>query len=84
MWDRAAMIVRWGIDALDEVLAELSIRRPLLITEELWQDLELPVARRFLGARPLGEITGVREATARALDADGLVAVGGGCVMDTT
>jgi maleylacetate reductase len=84
MWDRAAMIVRWGIDALDEVLAELSIRRPLLITEELWQDLELPVAQRFHGARPHAEITGVREAAALARDADGLVALGGGSVMDTT
>jgi len=78
------MIVRWGIDALEEVLAELSVRRPLLITEELWQELELPVAQRFHGARPHAEIAGVRAATALAQDADGLVALGGGSVMDTT
>jgi maleylacetate reductase len=78
------MIVRWGLESLEEVLAELSVSAPLLITEELWQGTELPVARRFHGARPHAEITGVREATALAQDADGLVALGGGSVMDTT
>jgi maleylacetate reductase len=78
------MIVRWGLDALQEVLDELSIKQPLLITEELWQDVELPVARRFHGARPHAEITGVREATALAEGADGLVALGGGSVLDTS
>ena len=78
------MIVRWGLDSLEEVLAELSVSAPLLITEELWQDTELPVTQRFHGARPHAEITGVREATALAQDADGLVALGGGSVMDTT
>jgi maleylacetate reductase len=84
MWDRAEMIVRWGLESLEEVLAELSVSAPLLITEELWQDIELPVQRRFYGARPHAEITGVREATALAQEADGLVALGGGSVMDTT
>src|SRR3954469_14796856 len=78
------MIVRWGLESLEEVLAELSVSAPLLITEELWQDTELPVTRRFHGARPHAEITGVRAATALAQDADGLVALGGGSVMDTT
>jgi maleylacetate reductase len=78
------MIVRWGLESLEEVLAELSVSAPLLITEELWQETELPVARRFHGARPHAEITGVREAAELAKDADGLVALGGGSVMDTT
>jgi maleylacetate reductase len=78
------MIVRWGLESLPEVLEELSVRTPLLITEELWEDVELPVARRFHGARPHAEITGVREAAALAEGADGLVALGGGSVMDTT
>jgi maleylacetate reductase len=78
------MIVRWGLDALGGVLGELSIERPLLITEELWKELELPVAARFHGARPHAEIAGVRAATELAQDADGLVALGGGSVMDTT
>jgi maleylacetate reductase len=79
-----AMIVRWGLESLEEVLAELAVNAPLLITEELWQDTELPVAQRFHGARPHAEITGVREAAELAKDADGLVALGGGSVMDTT
>jgi maleylacetate reductase len=78
------MIVRWGLDSLDDVLAELSIRTPLLITEELWEDLDLPVAKRFHGAQPHAGIAGVRAALAMAEGADGLVAVGGGSVMDTT
>ena len=60
------MIVRWGLGSLEEVLAELSVSAPLLITEELWKETELPVAQRFHGARPHAEITGVREATALA------------------
>jgi alcohol dehydrogenase class IV len=84
MWDRPRMIVRWGLGSLEEVLAELSVSAPLLITEELWKETELPVAQRFHGARPHAEITGVREAKALAQDADGLVALGGGSVMDTT
>jgi alcohol dehydrogenase class IV len=79
-----AMIVRWGLDSLPQVLDELGVKDPLLITEELWQDTELPVARRYHGARPHAEIGGVREATALAEGADGLVALGGGSVMDTT
>ena len=78
------MIVRWGLDALEDVLDELSVRAPLLITEELWQELDLPVAKRFHGALPHAEIAGVREAAALAEGADGLVALGGGSVMDTT
>jgi maleylacetate reductase len=77
------MIVRWGLDSLEDVLAELSVSEALLITEPLWQELELPVARRFHGARPHAEIGGVREATALAEGVDGLVALGGGSVMDT-
>jgi maleylacetate reductase len=84
MCDRQGMIVRWGLDALQEVLDELSVKQPLLITEELWQEVELPVARRFHGARPHAEITGVREATTLAEGADGLVALGGGSVLDTS
>jgi maleylacetate reductase len=84
MCDRPGMIVRWGLDALPEVLDELSVKQPLLITEELWQEVELPVARRFHGARPHAEITGVREATVLAEGADGLVALGGGSVLDTS
>jgi maleylacetate reductase len=77
------MIVRWDLESLPDVLAELSVREPLLVTEPLWQELELPVARRFHGARPHAEIGGVREAVALCDGVDGLVAVGGGSVLDT-
>jgi alcohol dehydrogenase class IV len=77
------MIVRWGLHGLDEVLAELSVSRPLLLTEELWRELELPVAARFDGCQPHAGIAGVRQALELARDADGLIALGGGSVMDT-
>src|SRR3984885_4363920 len=77
------MIVRWGLDTLPGVLDELSVTRPLLISTERWRDFELPVARRFYGAQPHAEISGVREALAAAEGMDGLVALGGGSAIDT-
>jgi hypothetical protein len=38
------MIVRWGLDSLPDVLRELSVQRPLLITSSRWADVVLPVA----------------------------------------
>ena len=35
------MIVRWGLDALPLVLAEVGSERPLLVTTERWRDLDL-------------------------------------------
>jgi len=78
------LIVRWGVEALPEVLEELSVRDPLLISTERWRDLDLPVARRFYGARPHAEIAGVRAATEASAGADGLVALGGGSAIDTS
>jgi maleylacetate reductase len=77
------MIVRWGLDSLSEVLRELSVRRPLLITSRRWRDVELPVASRFDGVRPHSEAASVRAAIAAAEDAEGLVALGGGSAIDT-
>jgi maleylacetate reductase len=77
------MIVRWGLDSLEEVLRELSVERPLLITSARWRDVELPVAARFDGVRPHTEAESVRAAVAAAQDADGLVALGGGSAIDT-
>jgi alcohol dehydrogenase class IV len=77
------MIVRWGLASLPEVLGELNILRPLLISTHRWEKVELPVARRFFGALPHAEITGVRAAVELAKDADGLVALGGGSAIDT-
>ena len=78
------MIVRWGVEALPDVLDELSVRDPLVISTERWRDLDLPVARRFYGARPHAEIAGVRAATEASAGADGLVALGGGSAIDTS
>jgi alcohol dehydrogenase class IV len=83
----AGMIVRWGLDALPDVLEELSVSDPLLISTERWRGLELPVAltaeRRFHGVQPHAEVAGVREARAGANGADGLIALGGGSAIDT-
>ena len=77
------MIVRWGLETLPGVLEELSVRDPLLISTERWQDLDLPVARRFYGALQHAEIAGVRAATEASAGADGLIALGGGSAIDT-
>jgi len=77
------LIVRWGLEALPGVLEELSVGNPVLISTERWQDVELPVARRFYGALPHAEIAGVRAATEASAGADGLVALGGGSAIDT-
>ncbi|HKO27822.1 MAG TPA: iron-containing alcohol dehydrogenase [Solirubrobacteraceae bacterium] len=79
------MIVRWGLDALPEVLEELSVSDPLLIASARWSEFELPVrARRFHGVQPHAEVAGVREAVAAVDGADGLIALGGGSAIDTT
>jgi maleylacetate reductase len=78
------VIVRWGLDALPEVLAQLGIERPLAITDNVFGGVELPgVGRRFDGAQPHADLAGVRAALEVAGDADGLVALGGGSVIDT-
>jgi alcohol dehydrogenase class IV len=77
------MLVRWGLDSLPDVLAELSIERPLLISTERWQSLAVPVQRRFYGARPHAEVAGVDAALKAAAGADGLIALGGGSALDT-
>jgi maleylacetate reductase len=78
------VIVRWGLDSLAGVLEELSIERPLLITTERWADVDVPIERRFAGARPHAERAGVEGAADAAEGADGLVALGGGSAIDTT
>ena len=77
------MIVRWGIDELGALLAELASERPLLVTTQRFASLELPVERRFSGVRPHVPTETVSAATAAAADADGLVALGGGSAIDT-
>lgn len=69
------MIVRWGLDALPEVLAELRIERPLLVASERWSSLDLPAAAAW------HEIPSHRIEVPD--DVDGLLAVGGGSAIDT-
>ncbi len=78
------MIVRWGLDALEPLLAELAIERPLMITSERFASLELPVHVRFTGVRRHAPLDVVAAATDAAVAADGLVGVGGGSAIDTS
>jgi maleylacetate reductase len=77
------VIVRWGLDEVGPVLAELGVERPLLVTSARLADLELPVASRFTGARRHAPVETVAAAVEAAAGADGLVAAGGGSAIDT-
>jgi maleylacetate reductase len=69
------VIVRWGLDELSTLLAELGIERPLLVASPRWDQLELPAAARW------SEIPSDRIAVPDGVD--GIVAVGGGSAIDT-
>jgi maleylacetate reductase len=77
------VIVRWGLEALRPLLAELRLERPLLVTSERFGALELPVEQRFTGVRRHSPVDTVERATAAAREADGLVGLGGGSAIDT-
>lgn len=78
------MIVRWGLESLPGLLAELGIGSPLAITTRRWDDVELPTPQRFSGVRQHVPAETVDEAVVAAEGADGLVALGGGSAIDTT
>jgi maleylacetate reductase len=69
------MIVRWGIDELAPLLAELDIERPLLVASPRWEDAGLPAAARW------SEIPSHRIAVPDTVD--GVLAAGGGSAIDT-
>ena len=71
------MIVRWGLDELEGLLAELGIERPFVVASERWGGL-LPGASRWSEV-PTDRIADV---AAAAEGADGLLAVGGGSAID--
>jgi maleylacetate reductase len=70
------VIVRWSLDELPAVLAELGIARPLLVASSRWESVvELAVAGRWTQV-PSDRIE-------VPSDADGLLAIGGGSAIDT-
>jgi maleylacetate reductase len=69
------VIVRWGLDQLPPLLAELGVERPLLVASERWDRLDLPAAGRWQ------EIPSDRIEVPEGVD--GILAVGGGSAIDT-
>jgi maleylacetate reductase len=70
--------VRWGLEELPALLAELGVSRPLLVASDRWADLDLgvPIAERW------SEVPSERVAEAAARVGDGILAVGGGSAID--
>jgi maleylacetate reductase len=77
------VIVRWGLAAYPELLAELGSARPLLVTTPRWTGLGLPAGTTFDGVRPHVPSATVEAAVAAVEGCDGLVALGGGSAIDT-
>jgi maleylacetate reductase len=71
------VIVRWGIEELPGLLAELSIERPFLIASPRWSP---PV--EVAGTWSEVPSQRIQEAAEAAGDADGLLALGGGSAID--
>jgi maleylacetate reductase len=69
------VIVRWGLDELRPLLAELGIERPFLVAGERWNRLDVPAAARWTEV-PSHRIEVPPEV-------DGILAVGGGSTIDT-
>jgi maleylacetate reductase len=69
------VIVRWGLDELPGVLAELGIERPFLVAGPRWDKLGIEAAARW------DEIPSHRIEAPEGVD--GIVAVGGGSASDT-
>jgi len=69
------VIVRWELDQLEPLLAELGIERPFLVASPRWDQLGLAAAARWT------EIPSDRIAVPDGVD--GIVAVGGGSAIDT-
>jgi maleylacetate reductase len=72
------VIVRWGLEQLPEVLADVGSNRPFAITSDRWSNLDLPAIGRW------SEVPSDRipEIAAKTAGADGILAVGGGSAID--
>jgi maleylacetate reductase len=69
------VIVRWGLNELPGLLAELGIERPFLVASPRCDSLDLPAAARW------DEIPSDRIVAPEGVD--GVLAVGGGSAIDT-
>jgi len=69
------VIVRWGLEELAPLLAELGIERPFLVASERWDDAGLPAAARWR------EIPSHQIAVPETVD--GVLGAGGGSAIDT-
>jgi maleylacetate reductase len=77
------MIVRRGLGELPELLREIGVERPLLVSSPRWDDAALPVeAAAAWREIPSDRIADAARAAAEA-GAGGIVAVGGGSAIDT-
>jgi maleylacetate reductase len=72
------VIVRWGLDELEALLAELGIERPFLVASERWAELPFGAIGRWAEV-PSDRIADIVTAASAA---DGLLAVGGGSAID--
>ena len=73
------MIVRWGLDELPELFAELGVERPLLVASPRWSP---PV--EVVGVWSEVPSDRIAHAAAQAKGADGLLGLGGGSAIDLT
>jgi maleylacetate reductase len=69
------VIVRWGLEQLEPLLAELGIESALLVAGGRWDGLDLPAAARW------SDIPSDRIEVPDGID--GILAVGGGSAIDT-
>jgi maleylacetate reductase len=73
------VIVRWGLDELPGLLAELGVERPLLVASPRWSP---PVDVAGVWSEVPSDR--IAEAAGQARHADGLLALGGGSAIDLT
>jgi maleylacetate reductase len=71
------VIVRWGLEELPGLLAELGIERPFLVASPRW-----PAPVEVAGTWTEVPSDRVQDAAAAASGADGLLALGGGSAID--
>ena len=71
------MIVRWGLEELPGLLAEVGIERPFLVASPRW-----PIPVDVAGTWKEVPSDRIQEAAAATSGADGLLALGGGSAID--